>query len=348
MQHCTTIDPINSLFLVKYIHFAKNTLFVITTITKGVIMTNFKKIGLTALAGTLAATAYAQAGALTVSGTARMEYQSSQTSATASTDSFADNSTITFSGSGEMDNGFSVSMYQALAGGSQTSQNVSLDMGDMGVLSLSDGTNKAGIGTIQDMVPNGGEQPWDDIGVTGEHGTPEVGIASPHAGNRLGYSTSAGGATISAAIDFAQNSPTTSLAIQMPNLVEGLNIGAGIATDQDTASTEQDIETYFITYAMGSVSVGYQKTDVDATAANEDIERTAYGISFAVNDNMSIGYGVSDVEFEEFTPDEESTEVGMTYTSGGMTVGIQHINKDNRQGVAAEEEMTELQLTFAF
>jgi outer membrane protein OmpU len=99
---------------------------------------------------------------------------------------------------------------------------------------------------------------------------------------------------------------------------------------------------------MGSVSVGYQKTDVDATAANEDIERTAYGISFAVNDNMSIGYGVSDVEFEEFTPDEESTEVGMTYTSGGMTVGIQHINKDNRQGVAAEEEMTELQLTFAF
>jgi outer membrane protein OmpU len=198
------------------------------------------------------------------------------------------------------------------------------------------------------MVPNGGEQPWDDIGVTGEHGTPEQGVASPHGGNRLGYSTSAGGATISAAIDYTQNSPTTSLAIQMPNLVEGLNIGAGIATDQDTATTEQDIETMFITYAMGSVSVGYQKTDVDATAANEDIERTAYGISFAVNDNMSIGYGVSDVEFEEFTPDEESTEVGMTYTSGGMTFGLQRINKDNRQGVAAEEEMTELQLTFAF
>ena len=46
--------------------------------------------------------------------------------------------------------------------------------------------------------------------------------------------------------------------------------------------------------------------------------------------------------------DEESTEVGMTYTSGGMTFGLQRINKDNRQGVAAEEEMTELQLTFAF
>ena len=90
------------------------------------------------------------------------------------------------------------------------------------------------------------------------------------------------------------------------------------------------------------------KTDVEKTLANRDIERVAYGISFALNENMSIGYGVSDVEFEQFTPDEESTGLGMTYTSGGMTVGLQHIQKDNRQGVTAEEEMTELQLTFAF
>ena len=42
-------------------------------------MTNFKKIGLTALAGSLAVTAYAQAGSLSVGGTARMEYQSTTT-----------------------------------------------------------------------------------------------------------------------------------------------------------------------------------------------------------------------------------------------------------------------------
>jgi outer membrane protein OmpU len=275
-----------------------------------------------------------------------MEYQSSKTSATASTDSFAQTASITFSGSGELDNGHTVSFMQ-VTNSNITSQSVKLDMGDMGTLSVAS-LNLAGIGTIQDMVPNGGEQPWDDIGVTGEHGTPEQGVASPHAGNRLGYSTTAGGATISGAINYENNSPTTSLAIQLPNLVEGFNIGAGIATDADSATTEQDIETMFVSYTMGSVSVGYQKTDVDATAANEDIERTSYGISFAVNENMSIGYGVSDVEFEEFTPDEESTELGAVYTSGGMTVGLQHIQKDNRQGVTAEEEMTELQLTFAF
>ena len=90
-------------------------------------MTNFKKIGLTALAGTLAATAYAQAGALSVSGTARMEYQSTQASATAKADSFAQNTTISFTGSGELDNGMTVSYLQAQAGADTlTSQGLSL------------------------------------------------------------------------------------------------------------------------------------------------------------------------------------------------------------------------------
>ena len=86
-------------------------------------MTNFKKIGLTALAGTLAATAYAQAGALSVSGTARMEYQSTTTTTSgenASTDAFAQNTSVTFSGSGELDNGMTVSYLQILAGGTLT------------------------------------------------------------------------------------------------------------------------------------------------------------------------------------------------------------------------------------
>jgi len=143
-------------------------------------MTNFKKIGLTALAGTLAATTFAQAGDLSVSGTARMEYQSTTTSNatdSASTDAFAQNTSISFTGSGELDNGMTVSYLQVQASGAMTSQGVTLDMGDMGSVALTN-YNVAGIGTIQDMVPNGGEQPWDDLGAT--HGGPADGIASPH------------------------------------------------------------------------------------------------------------------------------------------------------------------------
>ena len=252
-------------------------------------MTNFKKIGLTALAGSLAVTAYAQAGALSVSGTARMEYQSTKTSATASTDSFAQNTTISFTGSGELDNGMTVSYLQAQSGaGTLTSQGVTLDMGDMGSLAITN-YNFGGIGTIQDMVPNGGEQPWDDLATAaGAHGTPEQGVGSPHSGDRVGYKTTAGGAIISASMDFQQNSPTTSFAVQLPNLVEGLNVGAGVATDQNSATSEQDIETMYATYAMGSVSVGYQATEVEPQSANSNIERTPKRIRQYIRKKLDI------------------------------------------------------------
>jgi len=306
-------------------------------------MTNLRKIGLTALAGTLAATT-AHAGDLTVTGTATMEYQSTQDTINSNTDSFSQNGTIVFSGSGELDNGMGVSFMQALSEGSLTSQSVALDMGDMGTLSVAS-LNMAGIGTIQDMVPNAGEQPWDDLGT---HGAPEQGVAAPHSGNRLGYSVSVGGATVSAAMDYQQNSPTTSAAVQLPGLVEGFNIGAGIAVDQESATVENDIETYFISYAVGPISVGAQQTKVDHQTAASDIERDSYGITFAVNENLSIGYGVSDAEFDAKSLDEENTGIQASYTSGGMTVGVVNNTKDNSNGANTDLEMTELKLTFAF
>ena len=307
-------------------------------------MTNLKKIGLTALAGSLAAIGYAQAGSLSLNGTARMEY-STDSSSTASTGAFAQNTSISFSGSGELDNGMNVSYFSLQsATANSSSQSVALDMGDMGKVTMSN-YNMAGIGMIQDKVPNGGEQPWDDIGT---HGTPEQGVASPHAGNRLGYITTAGGATVSAAMNYENQSPTTSLAVSMP-LMEGFEVGAGMATDKGgEADKENDITTMYAKYTMGGISIGYQLTDVDQETANTDIERTAYGISFAVNDNLSIGYGISDTEFEATSLDEENAGIGIAYTSGGMKLGIINNQKDNSNGATGADETTELQLTFAF
>jgi outer membrane protein OmpU len=309
-------------------------------------MTNFKKIGMTALAGSLAAIGYAQAGALDVTGTARMEYQSTTSAAGNADDSFAQNTSISFSGSGELDNGMNVSYFslQAAGGNNSSSQSVALDMGDAGKLTMSN-YNMAGIGMIQDKVPNGGEQPWDDLGT---HGSPQQGVASPHSGDRLGYSTTIGGATISGALDYQQTSPTTSLALSMA-VMEGLEVGAGMATDQSAPDVEDDITTMYAKYTMGGISIGYQVTDVEPDAANTDIERTGYGVSFAVNDNLSVGYGVSDTDFDASATDEENTGIGIAYTSGGMKLGIINNTKDNAGGTAGgQDEMTELQLTFAF
>ena len=310
-------------------------------------MTNLKKVGLTALAGSLAAIGYAQAGALDVSGIARMEYQSTQASTTSKSDALSNNTSISFSGSGELDNGMSVSYFSLMTSTrTSSSQSVALDMGDMGKITMSD-YNMAGIGMIQDMVPNGGEQPWDD-NTSAEHGTPEVGVASPHSGDRLGYINTFGGATVSAAIDYQQNSPTTSLAVSMP-LMEGFEVGAGMATDKGgEADKENDITTMYAKYTMGGISIGYQLTDVDQETATTDIERTAYGISFAVNDNLSIGYGISDTEFEATSLDEENAGIGIAYTSGGMKLGVINNTKDNAGGSAGADETLEFQLTFAF
>ena len=306
-------------------------------------MTNLKKIGLTALAGSLAAIGYAQAGALDVTGSARMEYSTDST-ATTNTDKFAQNTSISFSGSGELDNGMTVSYFSLQAASNVSTQRVALDMGDMGTITLAT-NDAAGIGSIADKVPNGGEQPWDDNGAS--HGEPEQGVADIHATQMLGYKTTVGGTTVSAAMSYDQNSPSTSVAVSYTG-VEGLNVGFGLGTDQDTATTEQDVSTYYAAYTMGAVSVGYQQTDVEPTAASSDIERTAYGVSFAVNENMSIGYGISDTEFQALTLDEENVGIGMSYTAGGMTLGIQNITKDNMGGAAGELETTEFQLSFAF
>jgi outer membrane protein OmpU len=316
-------------------------------------MTNLKKIGLTALAGTLAATTFAQAGDLSVGGTARMEYQSTTTTTAAAgsngVDTFAQNHTLVFSGSGEMDNGHTVSYMQALAGGTLTSGNVKVDMGDMGIVSMAS-HSFAGISTIADKTPNGGEEAWDDLDLTAgtTHGRPQDGVAQPHSGNRIGYNTTAGGVTVTAAANYEFAAPTTSIAVQMPNLVEGLNIGAGVATDQETEDLENDIETYFITYAIGSVSVGAQSTKIDHQNTNADITRDAYGISFAVNENFSIGYNVSDVDYDALANDEESRGFGASYTVGSMKVGFINNKKENVNGGTSDMEMNELQLTFAF
>ena len=315
-------------------------------------MTNLKKVGLTALAGTLATIVAVQAD-VTVSGKAQMEYEtnSSKTSALAEQkdDTFAQDTKIKFSASGEMDNGMTGSFMHHHSGGGIFSSLITLDMGDMGSLYMDQGNaGRQGITTIQDKVPNAGEQVWDDTGA-GTHGTPEQGVANVGTGNTLGYAVTSGMMKLSAGLSY-NNGSQESFAVTFSDIVEGLSVGAGMATYQNTdLTTEDDVDTYFATYTMGSITVGAQKTSVDAETATSDIERDSMGVSFAVNENLSVSYGVSEVEFDEFTKDEESSGVSASYTAGGMTLGLVHNQKDNVGGTdGTDEEVTELKLTLAF
>jgi outer membrane protein OmpU len=319
-------------------------------------MTNLKKVGLTALAGTLAAVTAVQAADVTVSGIAQMEYEtkSLNTSSTneQSSDVFAQDSKIKFSASGEMDNGMTASWMHHHSGGGIFSSLVTLDMGDMGSLYMDQGNaGRQGITTIQDKVPNAGEQVWDDTGSGATaHGTVAQGVANVGAGNTLGYAVSSGMMKLSAGLSY-NNGSQESFAVTFSDIIEGLSVGAGMATSQNVdLTTEDDVDTYFATYTMGSITVGAQKTSVDAETAAQDIERNSYGISMAVNENLSVSYGVSDTEFDESgLKDEENSGVSASYTAGGMTVGIVHNSKDNEGGTdQTDRSVTELKLTLAF
>ena len=319
-------------------------------------MTNIKKIGLTALAGTLASFS-ANAGEVSVSGTAQMTFttDTASTSSTLvnSTDAFETNSSLVFSGSGELDNGFGVSIVSNLTGGAQTYNHMALDMGDMGTLSMSDGISFAtGIASIRDKTPTAGEQVWDDT--TADHGLPAQGIVNPIRDNtakeQLGYKLSASGFTFTSHVAFGDGNGTEySGTISVDGLMDGLEVGAGLGNNWTSDTAEEDLETYYVKYATGPVTVGAQRSNVDRTAATTDIETTTYGISFAVNESLSVSYGISDTDFEASASDEENEGISASYTAGGATIGFVHNTKDNAGGTAnADYETTELKLTFAF
>jgi outer membrane protein OmpU len=320
-------------------------------------MTNLKKVGLTALAGTLATITAVQAADVSVSGVARMQYttqelDTSTASESRTTDVFGQNTSITFSASGEMDNGMTGSWMHTHSGTGVFSSLVTLDMGDMGSLYMDQGNaGRQGITTIQDKVPNAGEQVWDDTGsASADHGTVAQGVANVGTGNTLGYAVSSGMMKLSAGMSY-NNGSQESLAVTFSDIVEGLSVGAGMATSQNVdLTTEDDVDTVFATYTMGSITVGAQKTSVDAETAVQDIERNSYGISMAVNENLSVSYGVSDTEFDESgLKDEENSGVSASYTAGGMTLGVVHNTKDNEAGTdQTDRKVTELKLTLAF
>ena len=311
-------------------------------------MNNLKKIGLTALAGSLvASTAYA--GALSVSGSAGVKYQSkSGSSGTASVQGnpYSDSNGITFSGSGDLDNGMTVGYSYTMTDAAFSTSNVTLDMGDSGKLAFGHDSAHGGIDTVKDKMPTAGEEAWDDHGTGDDAGVVDIGADAS-----LYYSVNLNGITASASYARVGSGTDSSVALVASELVDGASFGIGIGTDNTgTSGTENDLSTVFATYATGPMTIGVQLSEVDKTAADSDIDREAAAISFAVNENLSVSYGLSNVEYEDSTKvDAESTGISASYTMGGITIGAVNNKTDSFQGSSGtDREFTEVSLSFAF
>jgi outer membrane protein OmpU len=305
-------------------------------------MNNLKKLGLTALAGSLVATS-AVAGALDVSGTAKVKYQS-KGSERVTANPWSDTTTITFSGSGDLDNGMSIAYGYTMANAVFSSSKLVLDMGDNGKVSFGNVSHQAGISKYSDVMPTAGEQVWDDVDGNDE------GVTDLGGDNTLGYEGSFSGVTVSASYARMGLGTDNSVVIIADELMDGLSVGYGAGTNVISGTSEDDMSTAWVKYTSGAFTMGVQLSEIDKTAASSDVDREAAAISMAVNDNLSVSYGVSNVEYEDATKtDEESSGVSASYTMGSMTLGAVMNKTDSIQGTAGTDySFTEVSLAFAF
>ena len=326
-------------------------------------MINIKKIGLTALAGSLVAVS-AYAGELSVSGGAKMTYTADTGNEDVQDDGnrFGLQKSIGFTGSGELDNGHTVSLAHYMAAtGALSSTILTYDMGDMGKLKYAEVSQSLGMEIIDDLTPTADEEIWNGLDTEGSSNETPVGRASlGNTGFNYTYSAIDGvqvdvgysPKSSSSSNDDGGNGTGTlrsssSIAVQYTG-IDGANLFVGTG-EAGAATSDSDVDIYGFTYALGPITVGAQRTDIDYTAANSDLETDMFGISFAVNDNLSISYGQSETSLDGSSIEQEISGFSIGYSMGGMTLKA-HQNKGEKIANTAnnESEHTEIALSFAF
>ena len=306
-------------------------------------MTNLKKLGLTALAGSLVATT-GYAGALDVTGAAKVSYVSADTTET-SGNPFSMTRDINFAGSGEMDNGMTISYHQLLSAGAFSSSGLKLDMGDAGTLSFANGTSQGhGISAYEDKMPTAAEQVWDDLDGQAN------GVLTGNKTNKIGYGTSFAGANVSVDYNKQQDGGSgKSIGIDM-SPVDGAMVFIAQSDEYAGTNASTDQMTFGGTYTAGAVTAGIQFTNIDKSSANADQDRTHLAASFAVNEDLSVSWGMSTVEFEDGSKtDQEDSGFSVSYTMGSMSLTAAANSSDNVGGTSGTDDThKEIGLAFAF
>ena len=340
-------------------------------------MKNWKKTGLTALAGSLVTTS-AFAGAVTVSGTANLTYTANsgaQDTNVVGSDlqngqdgnRWGLNKSLSFSGSGELDNGWTVSVSQTLADGASTGLGMTLDMGDLGSVNYEADTGARGIGKIKDMMPTADEDVGNGLDVNGCStggglgGTVSGGTQGFHYSNAVndmievgvGYTPKGQAGGANGGVSGSGGKVSTTSAFIKLDPMDGLEIGAGAGeaasgTTGDYQNTA-DHSTYYATYVWGNLTVGAQVSEIDETGTSTSHEQTRWAVLYAINDEMSISYQNHENDASGTTVDEEASGISASYTSGGMTFKVhRNAGDDITNTVTNESEHTEIGVTFAF
>ena len=308
-------------------------------------MNNLKKLGISALAGSLVAVS-AQAGEISVSGSANVTTK--MVKLQTQVDHLVQTKTLRFTGSGELDNGWSFTVSTLLTDAySVSSSYTSLTMGSMGTLTF--GTDNGGISYMYDEeVPQVYEQTSD----AQQNSANIVGNALDS--NAVSYQAPAlelGGATVNIGVEYspqAADSGANDGGQHTYSATRGSGMGAGVTIAYDalkvgvyaaeienttantiTADDEKDHfeGVWYAKYSFGPVSIGYSESYLENGLADTDDSpeaataaktvRTAtgifasdsYSIAFNVNDNLSISYTETEDTYDAQSNVKGGTEI---------------------------------------
>jgi outer membrane protein OmpU len=322
-------------------------------------MNNIKKIGLTALAGSLVATS-AFAGELTASGSASMSVKNTTSngvlahSATLGGDSYTGKAwsmanSVYLAGSGELDNGLAVSMsFEMDQGGANNSSNgfdnhwVEIGSDALGTLRLS-GHGGSSAQSAIDTTAAG--DLWNNtLGLSG-------GVAAAAAGdNSLFYTLPEmmDGVAVTASMSPGRASQETHTSVAVVYTgVEGLTVKLGTG-DSGAPKAEIESTTMMASYAYGSFTLSASNTDASKKGA-ADREITSYQLAYTLSDNVSLTYGEETFDLTGDAIDEEVSGFGASYTTGGMTLSANTYKAENITTTnGAEVEKWALTAAFAF
>jgi len=338
-------------------------------------MNKVTKLGVSALCGSLAAVSAANAGDLTVTGGVDMSWVSLEDQTTGNPIGMGSN--LTFSGSGELDNGWGVALSVAMANSDAYSNtNVTVTIPELGDIRIDQGTSATGISRIDDVTPTVWEEAYaagvgggfnnvdgSSVGSTIEY-TPNMlpdGVTA-----RIAYTPDAGGADAADKASTPTNTAADSgfdITLEITDAmtgITGLTLTAGMSeTSQDAHfvnySGDAEETTYAITYATGGFTLGYQWSEEDLGKTNNEkqYENDGYGITFQINDDLSVGYN----HYESAQTNTngnvtaEADSIQIAYSVGGASVRLGSTQVDNsayQTTAAYDQDGTILSVSLAF
>jgi len=336
-------------------------------------MNKITKIGASALCGSLAAISAANAGDLSVTGGVDMSWTSLPMANSGNPIGIGSN--LTFTGSGELDNGWSVALSVADANlAAYSNTNVTVGIPGLGDIRIDQGVSGTGIDRMDDNTPNVWEEAYgtglstgiDTVaGVSGgtniewTPNTPDgttVRVAwSPDVSGSNGGDKATGASEGIKGGGFDITVEATGEGMGL----EGLTLYGGVSqieTYQNTTDYNDDNKemTVGAKFAVGSFTLGYQWSEEETGRAstNTKYQNDGYGITFAINDDLSVGYNLYKSNKSTTTDVEvEASSIQVAYSVGGLSIRLADATVDNALYATAatnQRDATTLSVALAF